>query len=520
MPQLRPTSMSQSRVSTYQGRLYLNENQSAFLDGYARHYNHVERCLYADMRRHGKPAASFKNEYLIRHSITARQFNAIARNLEGKITSVKELLPLQKDEVEARIAKAKKVVAKKKTPFVAHQKKRRLHILETRLFRIEQQIESGNPSICFGSRRLFRAQFELDKNGYAHHDDWKRDWELKRASQFYVLGSKDEAAGCQGCTISANLDGSFNLRIRSLSKEAGYVSIDNIRIPYGQDVIRQAMRNPQALSYRFLCDGKGWRVFITTSMPEIKTRSIQSVGAIGVDINADCLAISETDRFGNLVGTEVIPLVTYGKDSNQAKALIGEAVKRITEKASSASKPIVIEKLDFSKKKAAMEKEDPRYARMLSCLSYSAITEGVKSRAYRHGIEVVEVNPAYSSIIGLVTYAQKKGISVHQAASLVIARRGCGLRERSIKGEATTPTPKGDHVTFALPARNVSKHVWSFWSDVKKIHIAVLAAHFRPPQGEPLARRSKSKCPIFTVRPRNANRQQHCSAGVMGDIPW
>mgnify|MGYP000850300864 CR=1 FL=1 len=133
---------------------------------------------------------------------------------------------------------------------------------------------------------------------------------------------------------------------------------------------------------------------------------------------------------------------------------------------------------------------------------------------------VNEVNPAYSSIIGLITYAQKKGISVHHAASLVIARRGCGLRERPIQGEATVPTPKGDHVTFTLPARNASKHVWSFWSDVRKLHTAVLAAHFRPPQGEPLARRSKSKCPIFTVRLRNANRSQHCSVNVMDEIPW
>ena len=509
-----------SRVATYQGRLVLNDAQASALDGYARHYNHVERCLYADMHRHSKPAASFKNEYLIRHSITARQFNAIARNLEGKIASIRELLPLQKDEAESRIARAKKVIAKIKSSFVIHQKKRRLHILETRLSRIEQQIESGNPSICFGSRRLFRAQFELKKNGYASHDDWKQDWEQKRSSQFYVLGSKDEASGCQGCTISANLDGSFNLRLRSLSKEAQYTELRNIRIPYGQDVIRQAMRNPQAISYRFLRDDKGWRVFITTSMPEITTKSIRSAGAIGVDINADCLVVSETDRYGNLIGTEVIRLVTYGKNSDQAKALIGDAVKRIIEKASVVSKPVVIEKLDFSKKKAALEKEYPKHARMISSLSYSAIIEGINSRACRYGIEIIEVNPAYSSIIGLVTYAQKKGISVHQAASLVIARRGCGLRERSIQGVAIVPTPKGDHVTFALPARNASKHVWSFWSDVKKLHTAVLAAHFRPPQGEPLTRRSKSKCPIFTVRLRNANRSQHCSVNVMDDIPW
>jgi IS605 OrfB family transposase len=509
-----------NRVATYQGRLIPDGDPFAFLDVYASRYNHVERCLYADMQRHSKPAASFKNEYLVRHGITARQFNAIARNLEGKIASTLELLPLHKQEVESRIKKAKKVITKAKSPFVKHQKKRRLHILEGRHQRIGQQIEAGNPQICFGSRKLFRAQFDLEKNRYSSHDDWKQDWEAKRSSQFYVLGSKDETSGCQGCTISANLDGSFNIRLRSLSKEASYLDLRDVRIPYGQDIIRQAMRNPQAISYRFLRDDKGWRVFITTSLPEITTRSVRSAGAIGIDINADCLAVSETDRFGNLVGTEIIPLVTYGKTSDQAKSLIGDAVKAVIARAVSRSKPVVIEKLDFSKKKSELEKEDPHYARMLSSLVYNGITEGVKSRAYRHGVEVIEVNPAYSSIIGLVKWSLKKGISIHQAAALAIARRGSDLRERPIKGEATVPTPKGDHVTFPLPVRNAGKHVWSFWSDVKKIHTAVLAAHFRPPQGDPLPRRSKSKSPIFTVKPRNANRQQHCSADVIGDIPW
>jgi hypothetical protein len=47
------------------------------------------------MRKAGKKAVSFKNYYLPRFKITARQFNAIARNLEGKVDSVKELLPLK-----------------------------------------------------------------------------------------------------------------------------------------------------------------------------------------------------------------------------------------------------------------------------------------------------------------------------------------------------------------------------------------------------------------------------------------
>ena len=49
-------------------------------------------------------------------------------------------------------------------------------------------------------------------------------------------------------------------------------------------------------------------------------------GAIGVDINSDHLAVSETDPHGNWVSSWRIPLVTYGKSRGQASALIGEAI--------------------------------------------------------------------------------------------------------------------------------------------------------------------------------------------------
>ena len=162
---------------------------------------------------------------------------------------------------------------------------------------------------------------------------------------------------------------------------------------------------------------------------------------------------------------------------------------------------------------------------MLSSLSYNKIIQAVKARAYRFGITTKQVNPAYSSLIGLVNYSRSKGISVHQAAAFVIARRGSDCRELPTTGAgAIVPTPKGDHVAFVLPVRNRTEHIWKFWASVKTIHSGVLAAHFRPPQnGDPLfsgSQKAKRKCPEFTVRSRNPNRQQHCSAGVMENIPW
>lgn len=555
-----------SHTATYQGRLILTPQQEAFLTGYAEHYNHVERLLYADMCRKGSPAASFKKDYLIEHGISARQFNAIGRNLEGKISSVMELLPLHKQETLSRIAQLEKTIKKTKNEFKLHQKKRKLFNQRKKFERIEQQIEAHEARICFGSRALFRKQFNLESNGYISHEDWKKDWEAKRNSQFFILGSGDETTGNQGCTATVNPDGTFNLKIRSLSKVATYLEIKNISIPYGQQVIQAAIdqhalllvqqkqaasdrrvavkagyvaekqKKPlgPALSYRFLRDGKGWRIFITTEVPETKKVSIKHSGTIGVDINADCLAVTEIDRFGNIVKTQILQLVTYGKSTDQAEAIIGDTVKELIEIAVKAQKPIIIENLKFAKKKAELEGESKKYARMLSSFAYNRIVQNIKSRAHRLGIEIREINPAYTSTIGLVNYTKKLGISTHQAAAYAIARRGGGFRENpSVKKETTFPTSKGDHVTFCLPVRNRKKHVWSFWADVKKDTTAVLAAHFRPPDnGEPEEsirtgatkkasnKPPKSKCPEFTVRSRDVNRQQHCSAGVIDDIPW
>ena len=62
-------------------------------------------------------------------------------------------------------------------------------------------------------------------------------------------------------------------------------------------------------------------------------------------------------------------------------------------------KPILIEQLDFRQKKAVLEGENPRYSRMLSSFSYGKIKAFFLSRGYREGVEVHQVNPAFSSVI-------------------------------------------------------------------------------------------------------------------------
>ena len=104
------------------------------------------------------------------------------------------------------------------------------------------------------------------------------------------------------------------------------------------------------------------------------------------------------------------------------------------------------------RKKAALEGESGRYSRMLSSFAYGKVKAYFISRGYRKGVEVHQVNPAFSSVIGRVKFMERYGLSVHQAAALVLARRLLGCSER-IPRRRVCPVGSGAHVAFAVPCK-------------------------------------------------------------------
>ena len=61
---------------------------------------------------------------------------------------------------------------------------------------------------------------------------------------------------------------------------------------------------------------------------------------------------------------------------------------------------------------------------------YRGILEKIKVIAKREGIQVIEVNPAYTSIIGMLKYAPQYSLDKDTAGALTVARRGLGLKEK------------------------------------------------------------------------------------------
>ena len=201
-------------------------------------------------------------------------------------------------------------------------------------------------------------------------------------------------------------------------------------------------------------------MFVTTDLAPVPAATDRRRGAIGVDLNADHLAVTETDSSGNWLRSWRAPLATYGKTGHQSGALIGDVVANVVEHAVQAGKPVVIERLDFMRKKAALEGESRGYSRMLSSFSYGKIKAYFISRGHRNGVEVFQVNPAYSSVIGRVKFMERYGLTVHQAAA--VARRLLGCSER-VPRRRECPDGRGGHVAFSVPARKRVKHVWTHW---------------------------------------------------------
>jgi len=480
---------------TYQTRLSIDAEANRALKASATLLSMVERHLFAEVMK-GAATASLKKSFLKRFDITARHFNACRVQIEGKMASRKQLDALRVESLKTTTEKLGKRLSSKKlrNKTKAWNQKRRLNRLRGKLARLEEDIKTEHVRLCFGSVKLFRSQF----TGELSHAEWKQKWEDSRSQEFFLLGSKDETAGNQSCTAVIAPDHSLTLRLRLPGgiNQGKYLEIKEIRFAYGHEVIVAALQenllrkelskakdpsfkdHGQAITYRFFHDKKGWRVFVSTTLPEPHWITNPQLGRVGIDINADHLAVVETDRFGNPIYRESIPCMLYGKTQKESEAIIGDACAKAVEIANRTKKPLVVEKLDFSRKKRDLKESSAAYCRMLSSFAYSKIIQTLRSRAYRLAVMLHSVNPAFTSLIGRIKFAARYGLTTHMAAALCIARRHLGLSE-SLPAASSVPDDRGGHIAFSVPARNQEKHEWQFLQKVKKKLQATLAECFR-----------------------------------------
>jgi len=435
-------------------------------------------------------------------------------------------------------AQAKQLLSRQdsvRARFVQHQQKRRARDLAGKIARLQAEISRTTPRIVFGGSELLRARERIGKRDLPALVAWRKRWEKARAGGFLALGSKDETAGCQTCVGEIDAAGRLALRLRlpdAISTDGNrHLHLRDLDLPaFGREEViaalmahRVSAADRRAISYRFTRDAdwpegnslSAWRICITIdqAVPEITSRVFERrlnrrgepgsaaagatedfQGAIGVDINPDHLAWAAIDRHGNPVAGKsgMIALPLRGKSAGHRATLIGNAARDLVAIAVELGRPLVLEQLDFRSKKREMAEEGAGYARMLSAFAYASIQAAIRRRALRFGVELVDVNPAWTSLIGRTNFARRYGLSGHVAAAVAIARRAarCSERVNYIHGS------RGRHNT--LPTQSESRrHVWRQWALVRKDEVQ---ARRRATGSRPAAGATTSSPPLTPDR--------------------
>jgi IS605 OrfB family transposase len=440
----------------------------------------ITRRTLVEAQKGIKPS---KSEIHKKYDIPNRYGYAIKTDVEARLLSRLECLKAEVVDLQSKLEFLPPKIAKSKFPEQKKKWKRQLRKLSSRLKHRQQQLAVEDFSYIFGGKDLWLAQFHLKENGYASHQEWLEDWRLHRNYNFNIIGSKDELGGNQNCQFLPKSETAFDLKLRLpdgflVDGEAKYLIISGLEISqrelaknakrglsYGWSLIRDLLREgTSGVSYRFHKDRKGWILSATVDYPEVIPTTNSFFGVIGIDVNYDFLALTETDASGNPIAWKHIQLGLVGLSTEARENRISHVVLEAVTYAKERGKDLVVEYLDFQQKKRELVVcYDPGYARMLSSFSYRNILDRIQSSAYVRGVGVHQVNPAYSSIIGRFKFSSRYGMSVHQAAALVIARRYLGFSERLPQLVRAYLYQAGRiQVTLGKPVDS-PKHVWSRW---------------------------------------------------------
>lgn len=438
---------------------------TAFLHDYSRVYR-VALVDAVNCRLEGEKDKAKLNTFLQQsHGINKRHANSAIAAADGTIKSAKESRVLHIKQLEDKLKSAKSWLHK------TSKKLKNAHKFYAKKNWQSSKTGCQFPLSCFLDSKETNWQslrFRLHhKKRYILHLERKikalRTTPIRvsvsKDNDAYFVGSKDERFGNQVCQHDC-----VGLRIRVPAcleeKYGSYIECPLPPLPYGQDKLEQAIAENQggnglALSYRFYVKDFRWFMAVSFDLPRPKRVNLsRQWGCIGVDLNAQSIDWSYVDQDGNLKTHGQLLMQLSGKRRGQAKAIIADIVNHLAILATIYQCPIVCESLDFSRKKSELKERGRKYARMLSSFAYSKFFEALSNRCLNLGIELIRVNPSYSSLIGLVKYCRMYGLSSGEAAAIVIARRAMRFSER-LPGSVT-----------ALLGVNPHRHVWSQWAQL------------------------------------------------------
>jgi transposase, IS605 OrfB family, central region len=290
--------------------------------------------------------------------------------------------------------------------------------------------------VVFGSKRLFEKLCKKHLIGKAR-ERLKKQWRELRQGTLVSIGSKADKGN--RLTRFEDLSGQLHLRIATGNREFIYAKV--LREPSNSKdkwitFMAMLLESWQTQSYfpytveLKLRDGEVYGS-VSFEIPTPEVRYTKDNGVIAIDTNASPihLAIAEVSKTGELLSYQTISLHHFlGLSQNSKDHQEWILAHQLLDIAIQKNKAIAIENL--KKLKRGMRGDGKAELRKrLHKWNAKKFLQKLKRVARLKGVEVVEVNPAYTSIIGMLKYAPQLSIDKDIASAYVIGRRALGFKE-------------------------------------------------------------------------------------------
>jgi len=290
--------------------------------------------------------------------------------------------------------------------------------------------------VVFGGKRLFEKLCKNHLTGKVR-EKLKKQWRELRQGTLISIGSKSDRGN--RLTRFENLNGQLCLRITIGNRE--FMDTKVLREPSNSKdkwltfmaVLLESWQTQSYFPYTVELKLRNGEVYgsVSFEIPTPEVKYTKENGVIAIDTNASPihLAIAEVSKTGELVSYQTISLhhllgLSQNSKDHQEWILAHQIVNLAIEK----GKAIAVENLKKLKKgmrgngKAELRKR-------LHQWNAKKFLQKLKRVAMLKGVEVIEVHPAYTSIIGMLKYAPQLNIDKDIAGAYVIGRRALGFKE-------------------------------------------------------------------------------------------
>jgi IS605 OrfB family transposase len=292
--------------------------------------------------------------------------------------------------------------------------------------------------VVFGSKRLFEKLCKNHLTGKAR-EKLKKQWIELRQGTLIAIGSKHKTAQGNPLLRFMELNGKLHLRITTGNREFIYAKV--LREPSNSKdkwftfmaMLLESWQTQNYFAYTVELKLRDGEVYgsVSFEIPTPKVKYTKENGVLAIDTNASPihLAIAEVSKTGELLSYQTISLhhllgLSQNSKDHQEWILAHQIVNLAIEK----GKAIALENLKKLRKgKRGDGKAELR--KRLHQWNAKKFLQKLKRVAMLKGVEVIEVNPAYTSIIGMLKYAPQLNIDKDIAGAYVIGRRALGFKE-------------------------------------------------------------------------------------------